>query len=81
MAQSPTLPDSVGLHYTLQEAAALLQIPVADLERAIAANQLLCVHQYGRKLIAADHLNAYRVQRLIVSPSVPDGSTEHKTEQ
>ena len=67
-AQTPCPSVVTEAYYTLQQAAQLVGVPVADLERAMAEHRLPFVHQFGRKLIAPDDLDAYRIQNNLPNP-------------
>ena len=67
-AQADCLPDNPEPYCTLQEAAHELGVSVADLQRALDANQIACVHQFSRRLIARTDLDAYRTQNAPTNP-------------
>ena len=61
-AQETCQPEKTEAFYTLQEAAHELGVRVLDLERAIQNHHLPFTHQFGRRLIAAGDLAAYRTR-------------------
>ena len=68
-AQATCQPETTEPFYTLQEAAHHLNVRVLDLEHAIQNHRLPFTHQFGRKLIAASALEAYRAQQHLGEPS------------
>lgn len=70
-AQPACQPETTEPFYTLQEAAQLLCVRVVDLEHAIQNHYLPFTHQFGRKLIAAGDLDAYRALHHAGNASAP----------
>jgi hypothetical protein len=62
----------VETYYTLQEAAELLGIDIANLHIALKAKTLPCAHHYGRHVMSRNDIDAYRQRtRPAAHPSQP----------